>query len=225
MRSKPNDPELYSKIKQRVYRKIPKHSAYRSGHLVQQYKKAFAAKHGKKAPYSGGSKKLKRWFKEDWRTQDGSKTYKKKSDVFRPTKRISKKTPVLHSELSKSEVKAAQKEKATTGRVKRFRFPAGMKEKIIALHKGSGKKKYRADIVDGDGKKRSISFGSSSYEHFKDSTGKGFWSSKNHGDAKRRRSYFSRHSGVPTKSAALAKEIKSSGGRFNAKILAHKFLW
>ena len=226
MKSKPVDTKLYEAIKRKVYKKIPKHSAYRSGHLVQQYKKAFAEKHGKKSPYTKGSKPLKRWFKEEWKTQDGSTTYKKKSDVFRPTKKVSKKkTPVTHSELSKGEIKAARTEKRTTGRVKRFRFPPGMVEKIIEIQKGPKGKKYKARIVDSDGKKRTVSFGSSSYEHYKDSTGQALWEHKNHGDSKRRRSYFSRHSGVPTKRLALMKEIENSGGRFTAKILAHKFLW
>ena len=34
---------------------------------------------------------LKRWFKEDWRTEKGKKTYKAGGNIFRPTKRISKK--------------------------------------------------------------------------------------------------------------------------------------
>ena len=39
--SKPRDPKLYDKIKKEVYKKIPKHSAYRSGIVVQKYKKAY----------------------------------------------------------------------------------------------------------------------------------------------------------------------------------------
>ena len=37
---KPRDINLYNKVK-KVYKKIPKHSAYRSGILVQTYKKEF----------------------------------------------------------------------------------------------------------------------------------------------------------------------------------------
>ena len=36
---KPKDQELYDKTKKEVYKRIPKHSAYRSGVLVQTYKK------------------------------------------------------------------------------------------------------------------------------------------------------------------------------------------
>ena len=37
----PTDNSLYKKIKKKIYKKIPKHSAYRSGVLVQTYKKEF----------------------------------------------------------------------------------------------------------------------------------------------------------------------------------------
>ena len=119
---KPTDPVLYEKIKQKLYEEMPKHSAYRSGQLVQRYKKAFKKKYKDKEPYTGKKEdsNLKRWFEEDWRTQEGSTTYKKKGDVFRPTKRISKKTPTTFSELTKSQIKKAQKEKKKKGRVKKF---------------------------------------------------------------------------------------------------------
>lgn len=121
--SKPRDAALYKKVKARVYRKMPKHSAYRSGHLVQAYKKAFKAKHGpNKKPYIGkSSKPLRRWFKEAWRNSRGEVGYRKKGDVYRPTKRVSRKTPLTFKELKPSEIRAAKKQKARTGRVKRFR--------------------------------------------------------------------------------------------------------
>ena len=39
------------KIKLKVYKDIPKHSAYRSGILVQKYKNAFKKKYGNKSSY------------------------------------------------------------------------------------------------------------------------------------------------------------------------------
>lgn len=68
--SHPTDPKLYQKIKERVYRDIPTHSAYRSGILVQRYKSAFYKKYGKrKQPYRGKKQivqsGLKRWFAEE----------------------------------------------------------------------------------------------------------------------------------------------------------------
>ena len=50
----PKDMKLYNSVKSRVYKRIPKHSAYRSGVVVSSYKKAFSKKYGKnKKPYSG----------------------------------------------------------------------------------------------------------------------------------------------------------------------------
>ena len=121
---KPKDQELYDKTKKEVYKRIPKHSAYRSGVLVQTYKKNFAKKYGnKKSPYSGKKTKKKglgRWFAEEWKNQRGEIGYKYKNDVYRPTKRIIKKTPTTFKELTKKRVKRARKEKYRTGRVKKF---------------------------------------------------------------------------------------------------------
>ena len=68
----PVDTDLYDKIKKIVYKDIPKHSAYRSGILVQKYKKAFFDKYGNKSPYIGERTKGKgigRWFREKWVNQ------------------------------------------------------------------------------------------------------------------------------------------------------------
>ena len=122
--SKPADKSLYDRIKKRVYKRIPKHSAYRSGIIVKEYKEAFAKKYGKKKKAYLGTKTkdgLSRWFKEDWKNQRGGKGYKKKGDIYRPTKRVSKKTPATMSELSKKEKEKAMKEKKKTGRVKKFK--------------------------------------------------------------------------------------------------------
>lgn len=121
-KSKPTDQALYDRIKARVYKANPTHSAYRSGQIVKQYKTAYKKKHNKTDAYQGTKTKegLTRWYKEEWRTQDGSKTYKKKGDIFRPTKRVSKKTPTTMGELSKTRVKKAMKQKKKTGRVKKY---------------------------------------------------------------------------------------------------------
>jgi hypothetical protein len=122
--SKPADKALYDRIKKRIYKRIPKHSAYRSGLIVKEYKEAFAKKYGKKKKaYLGKKTKggLSAWFKEDWRNQRGGKGYKKKGDIYRPTKRVSKKTPATMSELSKKEKEKAIREKKKTGRVKKFK--------------------------------------------------------------------------------------------------------
>ena len=65
---------------------------------------------------------LKRWFKEDWRTLSGDKDYSKGDRTFRPTKRISKNTPVTAGELTSAEKARARKEKRDRGRVSRYRL-------------------------------------------------------------------------------------------------------
>jgi hypothetical protein len=117
---KPTNAKLYAKVKAEIIKKVPKHSAYRSSMIVKEYKKRGGKYEGKKDT----SKGLSRWHKEKWKTQEGSTTYKKRGDIFRPTVRVSKKTPTTMSELSKKEIKAAQKEKKATGRVKRYKKKA-----------------------------------------------------------------------------------------------------
>lgn len=113
---KPTNMSLYNKVKADVYRRIPKHSAYRSSIVVKEYK-------AKGGGYSGSKEKggLTRWHKEEWRNQRGGVGYKKKGDIYRPTKRVSSKTPVTMSELTPSEKKRASKIKAKGERVKEFR--------------------------------------------------------------------------------------------------------
>jgi len=64
---------------------------------------------------------LKRWFKENWTTPSGNKDYSKGENTFRPTKKISKKTPKTWSELTDAEKAAAKKEKNTKGRVSKYK--------------------------------------------------------------------------------------------------------
>jgi hypothetical protein len=112
----PKNKALYEKVKRRVYKRITKHSAYRSGIVVKEYK-------SEGGTYSGDKSKgkLGRWFKEDWKNQRGGTGYKKKGDIYRPTKRINKDTPATHSELTKGEKERAMKIKAKGGRVKKFK--------------------------------------------------------------------------------------------------------
>lgn len=120
MRNVPNDQKLYDRIKRGLFSKMAP-SAYRSGALVRAYKAAFKRKHGSKKPYRGRKNKdgMTRWFRERWRTQDGGKTYKKRGDIFRPTVRVSRKTPKTMSELTKKDIKRAMRQKRR-GRVKKF---------------------------------------------------------------------------------------------------------
>ena len=118
------DPILYDKVKRSVYRQHPKHSAYRSGIVVQTYKKAFREKYGsRRSPYRGHKSPqvgLSRWFAERWTNQRGEVGYRYKSDVYRPTRKVSAKTPKTFNELSAREIARARKKKTRSGRVKRF---------------------------------------------------------------------------------------------------------
>ena len=114
--SEPTNKQLYEKVKAEIYKKYPQHSAYRSGLLVREYK----SQGGK---YSGTKENapLSKWFREKWSNQRGESGYKYRSDVYRPTKGISKTTPATFSELSKQELESARREKAKKGRVKQFK--------------------------------------------------------------------------------------------------------
>ena len=117
----PTDDILYQKAKNK-YTDM-KHSAYKSGLVVKEYKRLFEIKYGSnKQPYKGDKSKgnLTRWYKEKWRSDDGKKTYSNKSSVFRPTVKVSSKTPTTYNELSKKQIESAKKQKARTGRVVKF---------------------------------------------------------------------------------------------------------
>ena len=114
--SKPANQELYDKVKKQIYAKYPKHSAYRSGLLVQEYKSRGGTYVGTKNSKKG----LQRWFRETWLNSRGEVGYKHKNDVYRPTVRVNKDTPTTFKELTKEQIKKAQAEKAKTGRVKKF---------------------------------------------------------------------------------------------------------
>jgi Family of unknown function (DUF5872) len=123
----PSDQTLYNSVKTKIYRSHPIHSAYRSGMVVKEYKKQFAAKYGhSKPPYQGRLSNepvgLTRWFQEEWKNQRGSTGYIFLNDVYRPTRAISARTPITFEELSRSpgRLERARREKYKTGRVKRF---------------------------------------------------------------------------------------------------------
>ena len=64
---------------------------------------------------------MNRWFKENWKNQRNESGYKYKSDVYRPTRRVNEKTPATFTELSKKEIDRARREKASKGRVEKFK--------------------------------------------------------------------------------------------------------
>jgi hypothetical protein len=84
----PINKKLYERAKAEVYPRYKKPSAYRSGAVVKRYKEL-----GGKFKDNGG-RPLARWFKEEW-SDVGDKEY----PVYRPTKRISKDTPLTPAEI------------------------------------------------------------------------------------------------------------------------------
>ena len=115
--SQPANKALYERITAKVKKRIPKHSAYRSGQIVKEYKDAGGKYSGKKDDKKG----LGRWFKEKWTNQRGGSGYKKKGDIYRPTKKVNKDTPTTHKELTPAQKKKAMNEKKKTGRVRKFK--------------------------------------------------------------------------------------------------------
>ena len=81
--------ELYNIVKKEADRLYSKPSAYKSGYIVKQYKKRGGEYSGKKTNTG-----LTRWYKEQWK-DIGKKSY----PVYRPTKRITKDTPLTADEI------------------------------------------------------------------------------------------------------------------------------
>lgn len=117
----PVDKDLYDKIKKKITDEY-KPSAYRSGMIVKEYKKQYFLKYGNNNSYKGNRDKsnLKRWFDEKWVNQRNEIGYSKKGDIYRPSIRINKDTPITWNELTPKQIEEAKKEKELKGRVKRF---------------------------------------------------------------------------------------------------------
>lgn len=100
----PLDAELYNAVKQRANAIYSKPSAYKSGWIVKTYL-ALGGKYGdggkntkptKLKPKTG----LTAWFKERWK-DIGDKDY----PVYRPTVRVSSKTPLTVNEIDPEDLK------------------------------------------------------------------------------------------------------------------------
>jgi hypothetical protein len=116
----PTDLKTYNKIKDEMKSMRP--SAYKSGLIVQKYKREMDKKG--KTPYEGRKNQnegLSRWYREMWRSDNGSIGYDFKNSVYRPTVRITKDTPITFSELTKQQIEKAKQQKAAKGRVKNFK--------------------------------------------------------------------------------------------------------
>jgi hypothetical protein len=86
----PTDKDLYEKVKSLADKIYDKPSAYKSGYIVKTYKELGGKYSGKKPDKKG----LDRWFKEEWE-DIGGQDY----PVYRPTKKITKDTPLTPKEI------------------------------------------------------------------------------------------------------------------------------
>ena len=103
--ARPANNKLYEKVKNEMYQKHPQRRAYRSGLLVQHYRKRGGTYIGEENKSSG----LNRWFQEKRFNQRGDTGYKNKSDVYRPTVRVNDKAPTTFKELTKKWGKPTKK--------------------------------------------------------------------------------------------------------------------
>jgi hypothetical protein len=90
-----NNPTIYEIAKEEADKKYEKPSAFKSGYIVKKYKELGGT-------YSDDDKprNLERWFKEKW-SDVGNSDY----PVFRPTKRVSKLTPLTVDEIDQNQLK------------------------------------------------------------------------------------------------------------------------
>jgi len=91
----PKDQVLYDKVKKEADKVYSKPSAYKSGWIVKKYKELGGEYSDDKKP-----RKLKRWFKEEWKDIGGLEY-----PVYRPTKRVNKETPLIPSEINPEQLK------------------------------------------------------------------------------------------------------------------------
>lgn len=112
----PSNLVLWKRAHKEADKIYSKPSAYKSGFIVKYYKN----NGGKFASAKQKNDGLSRWYKEKWTNQHGTVGYKHKDDIYRPSIRVSKNTPVTWKELSKKRITKAKRSKSKTGRVKKF---------------------------------------------------------------------------------------------------------
>ncbi len=125
----PINQHLYNKVvrdAKKTFKVYP--SAYASGWVVKEYKKRGGKYSGKKPSKSTG---LRRWFDEKWinvcklpekvscgRPNTNIRDWKQKYPYCRPSKKISKGTPKIASELTKAQIRSRCKKKKSNPRKK-----------------------------------------------------------------------------------------------------------
>jgi hypothetical protein len=83
--------------------------------------------------------------------------------------------------------------------------------------KSTSKGKKLMVVVKQNGKEKTINFGDSSMQQFKDKTG--IWKSKDHGDDTRRKSYLARAKGIKLKDGSLAWKNPKSANYHAVRVL------
>lgn len=101
----PTNPKLYAKVKKEADRVYLVPSAYKSGWIVKTYKSL-----GGKYRDDHRPRTLRRWFREKW-VDIGHQPY----PVYRPTRRISKKTPLTVAEIDPRQAAKQIRLKQTLG--------------------------------------------------------------------------------------------------------------
>lgn len=92
-------------------------------------------------------------------------------------------------------------------------------KKTIEFQKGTGYKKYKAIIYEGDKKIKTVQFGDKRYEQYQDNAC-GYYSHLDHLDDDRRKAYRKRHRKIKTKSGEPAYKVKYSPAYFS-----YHYLW
>jgi len=107
-KNEPLDTNLYEKVKKMADEKYEKPSAYKSGWIVKKYKELGGTYSGTKT-----TEGLSEWYKSDWKNVGDEDQY----PTLRPTKRVSKNTPLTISEIDpknlKEQIALKQKIKGT----------------------------------------------------------------------------------------------------------------
>jgi len=96
----PLDKTLYNEVKAYIYSIYKKPSAYRSGAVVKLYKQLGGKYKEDTTKNSIDDFPLTRWFAERWEDVNPDKT-KTSYPVYRPTIRITEKTPITVYEIPK----------------------------------------------------------------------------------------------------------------------------
>jgi hypothetical protein len=116
MKPEPIDTALYERVKREADRVYSTPSAYKSGYIVRLYKELGGRYRGERTRGA-----LARWFAEEWTDVNPDKTATT-YPVYRPTKRITKDTPLTAREVSADDLrkKAALKQKIGSQRLPPF---------------------------------------------------------------------------------------------------------